>query len=227
MFRKLIFTLLIISLILTTPALAAGNIQYISEQASEKQIVINTGDKLMLDKQWYSYKFEINPQKNAGNLQMQSVDAKGYEEAINQVSFPLEKIGEYKVYFLNYRLKNYPTAMGLSFLDDSCVIFGTYYKLSPERLHQLAVHELGHQIDFKLMNSSKWNQYKQLRGITNEALYNNNSSEHPDRPQEIFAEDFRMLFGGEAARKIPHLNKKLPAPENVKGLKEFMLSIAA
>lgn len=34
----------------------------------------------MLDKEWYSYKFEINPTDNLGNLKMQTVDAKGYEK---------------------------------------------------------------------------------------------------------------------------------------------------
>jgi len=226
MFRRFMLVLLISLLILSSPALAAGNIQFISEQASEKEIVVKSGDKFMLDKEWYTYTFEINPVKTAGNLQMKSVDPAKYGEALNQVGFPLEAVGRYKVYFLNYRLKNYASAMALSFLDDSVVVFGTYHEYTPEKLHQLAVHELGHQIDFKLMSTEKWNRYKGLRGITDGSKYNNNSPVHADRPQEIFAEDFRLLFGGETARKIPHLNEGLTSPDQVKGLKEFMTGLA-
>lgn len=227
MFKKLMPLLMLAMLILSTPVLASDNIQFISGISSEKEIVVKSGDKLMLDKEWYTYSFEINPEKEFGPLKLQPVDPVGYKEALDQVNFPLEKLGTYKVYFLDYRLKNYASAMALSFMDDSVVVFGTFFAYTPEKLHQLAVHELGHQVDFSLMDSEKWNEYKRLRNITNSSVYHNTSDVHADRPQEIFAEDFRLLFGGETAKKIPHLNQKLPSPDTVRGLKEFMAKLAA
>ena len=223
----IIFSFLVLLAVLNTPVFAAGNIQFISDQNSEKEIVIKTGDKLMLDKKWYSYKFEVNPGRTLGAAKMQPVDAEEYEAALNEVSFPLEAVGQYKVYFLNYRLKNYSSAMALSFKDDSAVVFGTYYPLSASRLHQLAAHELGHQVDFCLMSSSKWREYKRLRGLENKKVYNDQSTVYENRPQEIFAEDFRLLFGGETARIIPHLNEELPDPGTVSGLKELFLELAS
>lgn len=212
-------------LFFSVPALAAANIQLIDDQISEKELVVKSGDKMMLAKAWYTYSFEVNENRTAGSLEMKAVDKTGYEKALSEVTFPLEAVGDYKIYFLDYRLKNYAAAQALSFMDNSCVVFGTYYDLSLDKLHQLAVHEMGHQVDFHLMTGAKWSEYNKLRGLTDSAKYNNTNSTYENRPQEIFAEDFRLLFGGENARKITHLNKTLPHPETVQGLKDFYLSL--
>lgn len=223
--RSLLLSFFII-LSLGVNAYAADNIQLINADVSNRNIVIKSGDKLMLDKSWYTQKFEINPVNSQNNKKMMAIDANEYNAALNEVNFPLSKLKEYKVYFLDYRLKNYPSAMALSFKDNSAVIFGTYYAYSKRTINQLAVHELGHQVDFQLMNSTKWETYKKLRGITDNSIYNDYSEVYENRPQEIFADDFRLLLGGEAAKKTEHLNTKLPNPENVPGLKEFFLRLA-
>ena len=60
----------------------------------------------------------------------------------------------------------------------------------------------------------------EIRGITNERIYNNNA-EYQNRPQEIFAEDFRLLYGGEDARAGEHLNSDLYNPTDSEELKAF------
>lgn len=219
--------IVLIALFMSSNVLAQTNIQYINAMASKQELLINKGDKLFLDKQWYNYTFEINPRNTIGKTTIKEVDSKEYQIALNEIDFPLEKVGEYKIYFLNYRLKDFPTAQAVSFKDNSAVIFGTYYPLDKAKLHQLAVHELGHQVDFKLMDPGKWNEYIQLRGLTDSAKYNNSANTYEDRPQEIFAEDFRILCGGEIAAQIPHLNKKLPEPKKVPGLEEFFTRLKA
>jgi hypothetical protein len=224
-FKSILLSCLII-LTLGVNAYAADNIQLINADDSNKDIVVKAGDKLMLDKTWYSQKFEINPTNAQGDRKMLAVDQTEYRTALNEVNFPLAKVGAYKVYFLDYRLEDYASAMALTFKDDSTVVLGTYYPYSKSTIHQLAVHELGHQVDFQLMDSSKWETYKKLRGITDSSIYNNYTDVYENRPQEIFADDFRLLLGDEEAREAEHLNTKLPNPESVPGLKEFFLSLA-
>lgn len=216
-----VFTLLISSNVLAQP-----NIQYIKATDSKKEILIRQGDKLLLDKQWYSTSFEINPRNTIGKAVIKEVNREEYQKAIDEIDFPLEKVGTYKIYFLDYRLKDYPTAQAVSFKDNSVVVFGTYYPLTKDKIHQLAIHELGHQVDFQLMDQDKWLEYRQIRGITDVVVYNNASNNYEDRPREIFAEDFRILCGGELASKTPHLNQRLQDPNKVLGLAEFFEKLA-
>ena len=222
--RALMMVVLALQL-LTIPVHAINNIKFIDSGPSEKELVVNQGDKLLLAKEWYAYKFEINENIRLGPVEMKAVDRAEYEKALAEVRFPLAAMGEYKVYFMCRRLKNYPSALALSFLDGSTVVFGTYYSFSAEKIHQLAVHELGHLLDFRLMKEETWKEYLKLRGLTDAFRYNNAGNVYENRPQEIFAEDFRLLFGGDMARKIPHLNKNLPHPQTIQGLEEFYLSL--
>jgi hypothetical protein len=219
---------LVLTLILlfnVNPVYASGNIQTFSSTASEEALLTSSNDKLLLSKEWYDYKFEISPVNTIGSLKMQTVDREDYKQALREVRFPLEAVGEYKIYFLTYKLRDQFTTLALSFEDDSVVVFGNYGTLPQEKLHRLAVHELGHQIDFQLMDDDKWREYKKLRGIENQTVFNNYTETYENRPQEIFAEDFRLLFGGEEARKTTHLNRDLKSPDEIPELKEFFSSL--
>jgi len=225
-FARILSLVLGLFLVVSRPLWAVPDIMYYTAEAEIQEIIVREGDKLLLDKVWYDYKFEVQAEEKAGSLEMRQVDAQEYARALQQVSFPLDGIGSYQVYFLDRRLKDYPTAQALSFPDGSVVVFGTYYPLIQTKVHQLAVHELGHQIDFALMTPARWEEYRRLRGLNDYQKYDNASPVYENRPQEIFAEDFRLLFGGEQARRIPHFNKSLPHPAEVQGLQEFMLKLA-
>lgn len=221
-----LFKLAIVSMMIFQFAAASAfanfdNIKVYGLEDSQKSIVYQDGSKTLIKQEWYGMKIELNPEKTVGNRTYRVVDSAEYTKAINQVKIDLKKVGEYNVYFLDQKVKGYEKAMALSFNDNSTVVFGTLYGLSKTTIHKLAVHELGHQVDSRLMTADKWNQYRQLRGIQDQNTYSNSSDVYTDRPQEIFAEDFRMLFGDDMAKSPAHLNKDLKNPNDVQGLKEF------
>ena len=91
----------------------------------------------------------------------------------------------------------------------------------------IVAHELGHVFHNAYMpdGSPLWNRYRWIRGITNSDIYFAGAA-HAYRPKEIFAEDFRVLFGGEDAAFGGRIeNTSLPAPAEVAGLYEFMSNI--
>jgi hypothetical protein len=91
----------------------------------------------------------------------------------------------------------------------------------------IVTHELGHAFHNRYLpgDSRGWDEYRRLRGIENEYVYAE-SAAHANRPKEIFAEDFRVLFGGIDAAWEGHIeNTALIAPEFVVGLEDFMRSI--
>ncbi len=226
MFRKTF--ILIVSLIFilnVNTVYASDNIVAFTGEVSEKEVIDRSGEQAFLTKQWYDLKFEIAPRNTSGTLKMQEVDSQEYLLALKEVRFPLEAAGEYKLYFLAHKLKDQFSTLALSFGDGSVVVFGNYGSLPQEKLHRLAVHELGHQIDFRLMTDAKWQEYRELRGIEDQNVYNDYTDVYQNRPQEIFAEDFRLIFGGEKARLTEHLNSDLKSPSEMPELKEFFLSL--
>ncbi len=101
--------------------------------------------------------------------------------------------------------------------------------LSPEQQHAEFTHELGHVVHRALLPDSStlgWNAYRALRGITDPAVYSA-SAPHADRPHEIFAEDFRALFGDALANYSGTIeNSSISLPSQVPGLRDFMLELA-
>ncbi len=102
-------------------------------------------------------------------------------------------------------------------------------QLSAEHQHSEFVHELGHVVHYTRMPDdavAEWARYRDLRGITDDALYNS-SAMHANRPHEIFAEDFRALIGGALANYSGTIeNATLAPPASVAGLEDFMRAIA-
>lgn len=101
---------------------------------------------------------------------------------------------------------------------------------SVAQLHALVIHELGHTYQYKFLPDSDgegWAQYRDLRGISDQATYNN-SAAHRNRPHEIFAEDFRVLFGGTLANYSQSIeNPALAYSADVPGLGSFMAGLAS
>jgi hypothetical protein len=95
-----------------------------------------------------------------------------------------------------------------------------------QHVHYTVTHELGHVVQHVLMPFSRsdlWSRYAELRGL---GAFDEDGGDHASRPAEIFAEDFRVLFGGEDARCGGNVeNHGLVPPEQVEGLSGFMLSL--
>lgn len=101
--------------------------------------------------------------------------------------------------------------------------------LSTEQQHAEAVHELGHVVQYQRLPDSDvggWARYRAIRGIEDVSVFSPYAS-HADRPHEIFAEDFRALFGGALANYSGTIeNAELAPPTAVAGLERFLLELA-
>jgi FlgD Ig-like domain len=100
--------------------------------------------------------------------------------------------------------------------------------IEPTVASYVIAHELGHVFHNRFMpsGSSRWREYRGLRGIGDEATYNDLAS-HAFRPREIFAEDFRVLFGGSEAYFGGHVeNPGIAEPGTIAGLEDFYLRVA-
>lgn len=101
--------------------------------------------------------------------------------------------------------------------------------IDPSVAAYILAHELGHAFHNRFMpdGSPAWDEYRRIRGITDTERFNDRAS-HAYRPKEIFAEDFRVLFGGAAAYFGGFIeNTELPRPESVSGLESFFVRMAS
>lgn len=91
-------------------------------------------------------------------------------------------------------------------------------------------HELGHVYQSAFLPDADregWEGYLSLRGILDDRLFSAFSS-HAYRPREVFAEDFRFLFGGADACYTGGIeNPDLALPDEVDGLETYVVSLAA
>lgn len=177
-----------------------------------------------MKEKWYGTKFYLNTSTSVNQLAVRPVNPDVYQQALDEVTFSSEKLKQYRVYILPYMLKNYTGVQALTFKTNTTVVFANSWLLTDKATHKLAVHELGHQVDFRLMTPERWEKYRKIRGIES-CKYDNTSREHKNRPQEIFAEDFRILFGGSLAAGKPHENGELKDPREIPELKTFFESL--
>lgn len=113
---------------------------------------------------------------------------------------------------------------------------GTEIFLSPHVLEiqpdvgaYIATHEFGHAFQNTRVpvGSDQWARYLQVRNIDDPSVYSETAT-HADRPKEIFAEDFRALFGGPLATWNGQIeNTELPPPLTVPTLDRFMSNLGS
>jgi len=162
---------------------------------------------------------------NPGDGAFHTFDAAEVRAALADVSYPLDRIRA-DVFILPY-----PRRRGLESAAGPQVILLApgVRPLSRAQQHAELAHELGHVVQYALMpdpDGSSWAGYRRLRGIENAAAYSA-ASPHADRPHEIFAEDFRVLFGGPLASSPGSIeNSTIRPPAEVAGLGAFMLKLS-
>jgi len=162
---------------------------------------------------------------NPGDGSFHAFERSEVNAALAAVRFPLHQVSA-EVFILPY-----PRRLGLESAAGPGLILLTpgVRPLSREHQHSEFVHELGHVVQYALFpdaNAGGWSEYARMRGI--DAPSFNASAPHADRPHEIWAEDFRALFGGPSATRNGTIeNATLTYPTQVQGLAAFMQGVAA
>lgn len=114
--------------------------------------------------------------------------------------------------------------------DDMIFLTPGMRPVSEPAVHFTVVHEVGHVFQYRWLPDSDlagWDEYHRTRGTTDAAVYRAQGA-HRNRPHEIFAEDFRFLFGGALATYSGSIeNDDLPLPNAVLGLEAFVRDLSS
>ena len=162
---------------------------------------------------------------NHGDGAFHAFESAEVASALSQVRYTLGSVSA-EVFILPYpRRASLESAAGPGLI----LLSPGVRALSREHQHAEFVHELGHVVQYALLpdaDAQGWDAYASMRGLT--PAVNSASAAHADRPHEIWAEDFRALFGGPSANSAGTIeNAALAYPTQVAGLEQFMQSVAA
>ena len=101
-------------------------------------------------------------------------------------------------------------------------------EVSASTIHFTVTHEMGHIYQYRWMPdelAEVWDDYSARRGIGDPTVYHA-AAIHRNRPHEVFAEDYRFLFGGSLSVSSGTIeNPELALPTNVPGLDVFILAL--
>jgi hypothetical protein len=124
-----------------------------------------------------------------------------------------------------------PRLFFISSSSSGCRIFMSpgVWEVPASTAAAIAAHEFGHCYQRRYLPEEDvggWDSYLAIRGLTDEVLFNETGA-RMYRPSEIFAEDFRLLFGGELASvQGTAENPEIALPADVPGLASFMASLS-
>jgi hypothetical protein len=161
---------------------------------------------------------------NKGDGRFHPFDKDLVVECLDQIEYPRMNV-EVDVYLLPY-----PRADMLSSSASGSRVFLSpqVLEISHEGAAYIVSHELGHVFQYGHFSErleTRWDAYRRIRGIEDAAAFSNDGA-HAYRPREIFAEDFRVLFGGPSAYFGGRVeNPAIASPETVAGLDEFILAL--
>lgn len=144
-----------------------------------------------------------------------------YEEdiikALDELDFQYN--GDFTIHVLDYTAYT-GEILGMALPENTIILFD----FIPMRLSMITqnvvTHELGHLVYQSLTEEEQY-KYKIIRGIPDDwDTYPR--TDYVNRPSELFAEDFRVLFGGEDASMGSHFNQELKQPRDVRRLERFI-----
>lgn len=216
------------SMVLSAPAAADVTVHNPDEVLA--RWTVRSGDALYFqgphDERW-TFITDINDPAilNRGQGAFFPVEPTLVREALDAVIFPISGL-TVDIYILPYPRRD---LIPSSANGNSIFLSPGVAPVSINHVHSLVAHELGHVVHNQLLpddEGSGWAKYRQIRGIEDTSIYNDGAM-HRNRPHEIFAEDFRYLFGGAEANYSNSIeNPNLPLPSHVTGLRDFMLALS-
>jgi hypothetical protein len=162
---------------------------------------------------------------NPGDGSFHVFDSAEVRAAIAGVRFPLQRVSA-DVFILPF-----PRRDGLeSAAGPGLILLSPGVRTLPvSQQHAEFTHELGHVVQYALMpdeDAASWATYRQMRGIVDPGTFSA-VGPHGSRPHEIFAEDFRALFGDAQATVAGTIeNSALAYPTSVSGLAAFVQGLA-
>ncbi len=132
---------------------------------------------------------------------------------------------EVEIYILPYPRRH---MMSSSCAGDIIFLSPGVFESTSSVTAYIVTHEVGHAFQGVYLpdtDEEGWDTYLSLRGIASDPVYSS-SSPHVNRPKEIFAEDFRFLFGNDDSRYSGTIeNPDLPLPVDVPGLEDYLISL--
>jgi hypothetical protein len=163
---------------------------------------------------------------NHGDGRFHPLDESVVAAAISGISYPISKI-DVDVYILPYPRRG---SLKSSAGNGAIYLSPGTREYSDQTAHALVAHELGHQVHRVYLpdgDGAGWDTYARLRGFHGDPRYSSDAA-HAYRPREVFAEDFRALFGSDLARQGQSLeNPDLVWPSMVTGLADYLQQLSA
>lgn len=162
--------------------------------------------------------------QNKGDGRFHPFAAKDVVDMLCEIDYP--DLGlDVEVYLLPYPRQNLLTSSA----SGASIYLSPHVAEIPRQVTAYIVaHEMGHVFQHAYLPRGarlRWAEYRRVRGITDETRFNG-EAEHAYRPPEIFAEDFRVLFGGPTAHGGGEIeNRDITAARDVAGLESFFTGL--
>lgn len=178
---------------------------------------IDESNRMITDNKIRGTNAEVLEVPYEGNLSTQAI-----KKAIDYID--LEFDFDFEVHIVDYMyFYNQQLVLGTSIVDENIIILFNCLYIDMNEYYQATItHEIGHLIYHSLSKEEK-EIYRKIRQIPN--YWDNKTSIYIEKPHEIFADDFRLLFGIEGAKSYPHLNQNIINVYEVKGLKDFFTNL--
>jgi hypothetical protein len=213
------FAFLLVACALCPASAARAALEIVGPREVEERFVVRYGPNAYLvvgDRSWELVTDPRSPLVSSlGDGRFHPMDAALVSDALAAVG-PLAGRAQGRILVLPYPRRS---SLKSSCEDGMIFLSPGIRDVSAEHVHATVVHEVGHLLQAQLVpeGGAGWADYLARRGLGSPRFHPH--APHRDRPREIFAEDFRYLFGGPLATSSGSIeNPDLPLPTDVPGL---------
>lgn len=212
------------------PAGHAGVVVHTPDEILAQQTVVSNGKTFFQDEEGTVWELVTDIHdaaiSNPGAGGFYPADREIVMDAVRAIRYPIKNL-DVHVYLLPFPRRG---LLRSSATKNAIYVSPGVAPYPETQLHALIAHELGHVVHRAYLLDSDhngWDAYRSLRGIEDEGVYYESAQAHKNRPHEVFAEDFRYLFGGDLANYSGGIeNPDLALPNQVIGLERFLMNLA-